>query len=391
MTTNEKPNEIVIVGGGLAAQRCAETLRREGHAGTIRMVCAEPHLPYDRPPLSKQLLTGGRAADSLGFRPPEWYAEQRIDLLLGVAATGLRTQDHRLLLAGDAELPYDRLLIATGSRPRMLPTLAGARNVSVLRTLDDSLALRQALTERGELVVIGAGFIGQEVAATARRLGATVTMIEAAEAPLVGILGPRLGAWFARLHREEGVELLTGCTVERAEANGTVSALHLSNGRRVPAGHVLVGVGVAAEAQWLADTGLANRDGIPVDSWGRTSAPDVFAAGDVAATFDPVAGRHRGGAHWEAAARQGARAARAMLGGDPGPPVTSSFWSDQYGIRIQYLGNAQGADAVDVDGDPDARDFTATFSRAGRPVAALLVNRPRQLPAARALIEKGMT
>ena len=388
MTTTEQPREIVVVGGGLAAQRCVETLRREGYTGAIHMVCAEAHLPYDRPPLSKQVLSRAVAPRSLAFRALGWYEEHQVHLLLGCAATQLRLSERRLLLADGARLRYDRLLIATGSRPRTLPRTSGYENVTVLRTLDESLALGEALADAVDLVVIGAGFIGQEVAATARGLGRQVTMVEAAQAPLATVLGEQLGSWFAGLHREEGVELLTECTIERVRANGRVQALELSNGRRVPAGHVLVAVGVDADVTWLADSGLHLDGGVAVDPCGRASVPGVFAAGDAAAPLDPSTGRRTSGSHWEAAARQGAAAARAMLGIKPGASPPSGFWSDQYGLRIQYVGQARGADAVRIDGDPAARDFTATFTRAGRSVAVLLVNRPRQLAAARREIQE---
>lgn len=380
---------IVIVGGGLAGQRCAETLRRSGYEGPVRMVCAEARTPYDRPPLSKHLLIGSVTGEALAYRAAAWYEQHDIDLLLGVRATALRPAERRLSLGTGATLRYARLLIATGSRPRTLPGLAGYDNVSVLRTVDDAIALRDALATRPRLVVIGAGFIGQEVAASARALGVRVTMIEAARCPLEGVLGPRLGGWFAGLHRAEGVGLITGTTVDRVEGNSRVERLHLSEGRVVEADHVVVGVGVHSDTGWLARSGLESSTGIPVDQDGRTAIDTIFAAGDAAATFDPVLGRHVPGSHWEAAGRQGARAARAMLGLDPGAAPLTSFWTDQYGLRIQYLGHGRPADELEIDGEPASRCFTATFVRAGRPVAALLVDRGRALPAFRELIEKG--
>ena len=380
---------IVIAGGGLAAQRCAEALRRNGCERPIRMVCAEPHRPYDRPPLSKDLLTGEHAAGELPFRPADWYEQHDVDLLLGVAAIGLLPSRRRVLLSDGAILRYEKLLVATGSRPRMLPVLEGYENVSVLRTVDDSSRLRDALRSGPSLAVLGAGFIGLEVAATARKLGAEVTMIEAAACPLAGVLGPQLGEWFARLHREQGVEVITDATVSGVEANGVVRALKLSTGRAVASDHVVVGIGVDADVSWLRGSGLSHERGVPVDPDGRTELEDVFVAGDAAATFDPLLGGHVPGSHWEAAGRQGARAARAMLGLEPGRAPLTSFWTDQYGVRILYLGHARLADSFTIDGDPSRRNFTATFTRAGRPVAALLVDRPRSLPAARKLIENG--
>jgi NADPH-dependent 2,4-dienoyl-CoA reductase/sulfur reductase-like enzyme len=381
---------IVIAGGGLAAQRCAEALRRHGHQGAIRIACSEVHRPYDRPPLSKQLLTGEHPEDLLPYRPAAWYEQHSIDLLLGVSATALSLPERRLLLSDGTSLRYDKLVIATGSRPRALPALRGYSNVSALRTLDDSRMLRGVLAARPRLAIVGAGFVGLEVAATARKLGVEVTMIEAAPCPLASVLGPPLGGWFARLHRREGVEVITGQTVERARANGSIRALRLSDGRTVPADHVLVGVGVQADTGWLAGSGLRTVAGaIAVDRDGRTGAGDVLAIGDAAATLDPMLGGHVPGSHWEAAGRQAVRAARVMLGLDPGAAPVTSFWTDQYGLRIHYLGHARLADRVTFDGDCDGRSFAATFTRAGRPVAALLVDRPRSLPAARKMIEKG--
>jgi NADPH-dependent 2,4-dienoyl-CoA reductase/sulfur reductase-like enzyme len=382
---------IVIAGGGLAAQRCAEALRRSGFDRPIRMVCAEPHRPYDRPPLSKELLTEPDTATELAFRPDDWYERSAVELLLGVAAVGLAPSEHRVLLSDGSALRYEKLLIATGSKPRALALLDGYANVSVLRTVDDGRRLADALRGRPRLAVLGAGFIGQEVAASARKIGVEVTMVEAAPAPLFGILGPELGGWFARMHRDAGVELLTDTTVTAVRANGDVRSLSLSSGREVEVDHVVVGVGVDAEIGWLRGSGLACERGVPVDADGRCGIEDVFVAGDAAATYDELLGDHVPGSHWEAAGRQGARAARAMLGLDPGRASLTSFWTDQYGIRIQYLGHARLADSFAIEGDATSRDFTATFTRAGRPVAALLVDRPRSLPAARKTIENGVT
>ena len=379
---------IIIAGGGLAGQRCAETLRRRGYDGSLRMVCAEAHRPYDRPPLSKGVLSGAEEGPSLYFRAPEWYGQQDIELLLGVAAAGLAPGERRLELSDGSELRYDQLLIATGSRPRTLPILEAHRNVSVLRTLEDADRLRETLIPGSRLAVIGAGFVGQEVAATARALGASVTLIEAAPSPLIGILGRELGEWFARMHRHEGVEVITERTVLAVIGDDLVRAVELDDGQVIEVDHVLVGIGVQPDLQWLADSGF-DVGGIPVDEHGRTAVAGVFAAGDAAATLQPHLGRHVPGSHWEAAGRQGARVANGMLGLEPGAVPVSSFWTDQYGIRIQYLGHAPLADSATHDGDLDSRNFTTTFTRAGRPVAVLLVGRPRDLPHARQLLTEG--
>jgi 3-phenylpropionate/trans-cinnamate dioxygenase ferredoxin reductase subunit len=380
---------IVIAGGGLAAQRCCETLRAKGWAGAIRVVCAEPLPPYDRPPLSKELLAGEMPVEALALRPRDWYREHEVDLILGTRATALDLGERRLELSVAAALRYERLLIATGAAPRPLPLLEGYSNAGPLRTLADTRRLEHVLRMHGRLAVVGAGFIGLEVAATARARGAEVTIVEAAAAPLAAVLGTKLGSWFAELHRAEGAEVLTGARIDRVRGRNRVRELVLADGRRIACDHVLVGVGVDAATRWLAGSGL-DPAGVPVDPCGRTDAPDVFAAGDAARPYDPALGRHVRTEHWEAAARQGAAAARAMLGLEPAPIPPAGFWSDQYGTRVQYVGYATEADRVVVDGDPAGRDFQAEFTRAGATVAVLLAGRPRALAEARRRVQAGL-
>ncbi len=381
-------NGIVIVGGGLAAQRCAETLRRRGYEAPVRMVCAEPEPPYDRPPLSKQMLAGESAEEELAYRPGWWYEEKRVELLLGVRAEGLDPGARRLRLDSGAELPYAKLLIATGGAARRLPFLEGYENVHYLRTLADARRLRGELRQGARLAIVGAGFIGQEVAATARRLGAEVTMLEALDVPLAPILGAEVGAWFAGLHAEEGVTVLTGAMLESARGEGRVEELVLADDRRIACDAVVVGVGTIPATAWLEGSGL-EPDGVPTDTAGRTALPGVFAAGDASIPFEPRFGAHARTEHWDAAAWQGAAAAGSMLGEYPGTPPLPSFWSDQYGLRIQYVGHAHRADAVAFDGDPAERDFEATFTQAGVPVAGLAVGRPRAIPTLRKRIDDG--
>jgi NADPH-dependent 2,4-dienoyl-CoA reductase/sulfur reductase-like enzyme len=377
---------VVIVGGGLAGQRCARTLRASGYDGPVRIVCAEPEPPYDRPPLSKQLLAGEMDEGAIALRPRGWYEDQQIELVLGRRALGLDVAARRLELDDGTALRYEKLLIATGSRARRLPSLDAWPNVHYLRTLADARRLREALRPGSRLVVVGAGFIGQEVAATARRLGVAVTILEALPAPLASILGEEVGRWFVDLHRSQGVEVMLSSRLERAHGNGSVEELVLENGRRLGCDVMVVGIGVVPAADWLAGTGL-EPDGVLADAAGRTSIPDVFAAGDVTKSFDPRFRAHARTEHWDAAARQGVSAAKAMVGDDPGPPPLPSFWSDQYGLRIQYVGHAEHADDVHLEHDVNGPALTVTYTRRERPIAALTVDQPRTLTALRREIE----
>lgn len=383
-----KDQGVVIVGGGLAAQRCAETLRRRGYEAPVRIVCAEPEAPYDRPPLSKAVLAGSAADESTAFRAPDWYEEQEVELRLGAPAERLEPEAHRLVLAGGEELRYGKVLIATGGEPRRLPFLAGFENVHYLRTLADARRLRGELRPGTRLAIVGAGFIGQEVAATATGLGAEVTIVEALEVPLAPILGAELGRWFADLHREEGVRLLTGAMLQSAEGVDRVERLLLADGTAVECDVVLVGIGTVPATAWLQGSGLGER-GVEVDNGGRTGVPDVYAAGDASIPYDHRFGAHARTEHWDAAAWQGAAVARAMLGEEPGVPPLPSFWSDQFGVRIQCVGHPHHGEAVLVEGDPADRDFEAVFVRDGHPVAGLTVARPRAIPALRKRIEAG--
>jgi NADPH-dependent 2,4-dienoyl-CoA reductase/sulfur reductase-like enzyme len=343
---------IVIAGGGLAAQRCCERLRRKGYEGAITMVCDEPHAPYDRPPLSKEYLAGHMTAPPR-LRPDGWHADQDVDLVLDMPATALHHRENELELGDGRRLRYDQLLIATGAVPRTLDGVDG----HVLRTLDDAARLRDSLAPGTRLAVVGAGFIGQEVASTASRLGANVTLFEAMRAPLAHIVGERIGDWFSRLHREHGVAVRTDATFDPARAREF--------------DEVVIGIGVVPAIGWLRGTpiGPNGTAAIRADHAGRTCIPNVFAAGDCA-----------GSQHWEAAVQQGGGAALAILGVDPPAPPPSSFWSDLYGIRINWLGDARGADSIEIDGDPGARDFSVTYRSDGRMVAGLLVGRPHELP-----------
>ena len=355
--------DTVIVGGGLAGQRFAETLRREGYDGLLHMICAEPIAPYDRPPLSKELLAGERQPDSLRLRDDTWYRDQGVELHLGVRACGLDWECRRVELTGGSALPYANLLVATGAAPLIPPLLHGYENVLTLRDLPDAVRLAEHLRDGARLVIVGAGFIGLEVASTAAVLGADVTVVEAAAAPLAGALGAGVGAWFARLHRRRGVEVRVGAQVTAVRGARQVRELRLADGTRLPVDVVLVAIGATPDTDWFGGS-------IP-------DAPGVLAAGDAT-----------GHGHWEAAARGGADAARTMLGRPVAPQRPTGFWSDQHGVRFQLVGNTVGADRIEVDGDPDACDFSVTYWRGHRPAAVLLAGRPADLPAARRAIER---
>jgi 3-phenylpropionate/trans-cinnamate dioxygenase ferredoxin reductase subunit len=367
---------VVIVGGGLAAARCAETLRRIGYERRVRMLCAEPHLPYDRPPLSKELLDPAGEPETPSFRAGDWYSERAIEVLSATPAVALDLAARRVTTAGGESIGYDELVIATGSRPRTLPLFNGFENVSTLRTLEDAERIRGLFAERRRLAIIGAGFIGQEVAAAARGAGAEVTVVELADAPLIGTLGAEIAGWFTAIHRAAGVELRLGSQVAELAGERRITSLTLDDGSTVPCDHVLVAVGVAPDCGWLESAGFSAA-GVETDELGRTEHPGVYAVGDVAAVYDRFLERHVLAGHWESAARGGVQVATTIVGHDPAPTPLSSFWSDQYGMRIQYLGHAELADSVSVDGDPQARDFVAHYTRGGELVGALIVGRPR--------------
>lgn len=391
--------DLLIAGGGLAAQRCCETLRRLGFDGRIVVLCEEPSRPYDRPPLSKSVLVGEEGPAEPSLRPAAWYEDQDVELMLGVAASGLDPGTRAVALSdrpGEATAPtrrarlrFDRLLIATGSRPRRLPGIPAHDLIHELRTYEDALALRTALRARsGRLAILGAGLVGMEVAAAARALGREVTLIEAADTPLARALPPVLGTWIAYLHRLHGVDVRLGTMVQSVSPRAGSVELGLSDGSVLEAEDVLVAVGTVPATEWLAESGLG-PGAIEADAGGRTALPGVYAAGDVACFHDPYLGRALPSQHWEAAVRQGGAVARSIAGLPPLPPSPSMFWSDQHGRRIQFVGHAPAGGEIVFEGDPIAEDsFAAWISRDGRTQGALLVDRPRMLPQARARIAR---
>lgn len=357
---------IVVVGASAAGLAAAETLRREGYDGTLTLVGAEPHPPYDRPPLSKHALSGEWDAGMTALRTQEDLAALGLDLRLGVAATGLDPATRVVRLADGSTVPYDRLVIATGVRPRRLP---GDRDAHVLRTLDDALALRERLKPGSRLVVVGAGFLGAEAAAAACRLGVQVTLLEPAPVPLAHAVGIEVGKVLSQAHHDHGVHLRTGVTVTEVTERGVL----LADGELVHGDEVLVAIGSLPNTDWLDGSGLPVADGVLCDDYCRAT-PTVYAAGDVARWHNPLFGTPMRIEHRANAAEQGMAAARNLLHPEtrrPFAPVPY-FWSDQYDTRIQAYGYLRGHDeAAVMEGDLSERRFLAAY-RTGETLTAVL-------------------
>lgn len=368
-----------MVGASLAGLSAARALRQRGYDGRLVVIGDEPHRPYDRPPLSKEFLAGALGEADLALERDD--EELGAEWLLGVRATGLDRTGRAIRLADGREVRADGVVVATGAAARTLPGTGGLAGVHVLRTLDDARALREDLARGGRLVVIGGGFVGAEVAATAYALGLDVTVVEAAPAPLAGPLGPAMGAVVAALHTDHGVRLLCGAGVKGLSGERRVTAVLLEDGRSVPADTVVVGVGARPCVEWLEGSGVALDNGVKCEADGRSSVAAVVAVGDCANWYDPRTGGHRRVEHWTGALERPAVAVAALLAhgaGEPGVPRPPYFWSDQYGVRIQFVGHAAGADEVTVEeGSTGDRSFLAVYRRAGRPVAVLAMDQPR--------------
>ncbi|MFC1416717.1 NAD(P)/FAD-dependent oxidoreductase [Streptacidiphilus cavernicola] len=371
-------NAYVIVGAGLAGAKAAEALREEGFAGRLFLIGEEREHPYERPPLSKGYLLGKDERASVYVHPLEWYRDHDVDLRLDTRATALDTANHLLTLADGSRLPYARLLLATGAAPRPL-NVPGADldGVHQLRSLEDSDRLRAAFRAEARVVVIGAGWIGLEAAAAARTAGAQVTVLESAELPLLRVLGPQVAQIFADLHREHGVDLRLGVQVDRITGTtGSVAAVRLADGTLIDADTVLVGVGVSPNTALATAAGLDVDNGITTDEHLRTSAPDVYAAGDVANAHHPLLGRRIRVEHWANALNQPRTAARSMLGQDAVYDRLPYFFTDQYDLGMEYTGYTEpgGYDQVVFRGDTASREFIAFWLSGGRVLAGMNVN-----------------
>ncbi|MGY1823012.1 NAD(P)/FAD-dependent oxidoreductase [Geodermatophilus sp. SYSU D00079] len=369
---------VAVVGASLAGLSAARALRDRAYDGRIVVIGDEVHAPYDRPPLSKGFLAGTASRDDIALGAPD-DEELGLEWRLGTAAVGVDRLGRAVLLSDGSEVRADGVVLATGARARRLPGSAHLAGVHVLRTLDDAVALREDLAAGGHLVVVGAGFIGAEVASTARALGWDVTVVESQPVPLAGPLGADMGAVCAGLHGDSGTRLLVGTGVAGLVGDGRVEAVDLTDGTRLPADVVVVGIGAVPNVEWLAHSGVALGDGVLTDARCATTVPGVVAVGDCAAAWSPAAQRHVRVEHWTHALEQPAAAVATLLGdGEPPPAPVPYFWSDQYGARIQFAGSRREGDVPRVvEGSCADRSFLAVYERDGQPVAVLGMDQPR--------------
>lgn len=366
---------FVIVGASLAGAKAAEALRSEGFDGDVVLIGEEPVRPYERPPLSKDYLRAEKGFDDAAVHAADYYAEHRIELRQSTPITALDPAGREVTLASGERLGYDRLLLATGASPRRL-TLPGSDlpGVHYLRTVADADALHRALLAKPQVIVIGAGWIGAEAAASARQLGAEVAMVEMASAPLERVLGRDVGAVYRDLHAAHGVDLHFGVGVEAIDGSGSVEQVRLSDGTVLPAQLVVVGVGVTPRAELAEQAGLEVDNGVVVNQYLQTSDPAIWAAGDVANAFHPHYGTHIRLEHWSAALNQGPAAARNMLGIPTPYDRTPYFFSDQYDLGMEYRGWAPRFDEVVFRGDPKTGEFIAFWLADGKVAAAMNAN-----------------
>ena len=384
-------NRIAVVGASLAGLRAVEFIRRAKFEGELVLIGDEEHLPYDRPPLSKEVLRGEWEQDRLALRRKS-YDELNLELMPGRRAVSLDTDAREVGLEGGDVVPFDGLVIATGGRVRELPNQPPLDGIHTLRTLDDSLAIRAALASKPKVAVIGAGFIGAEVAASARQLGLEVTMIEALETPLAQSLGPRLGGVLQEVHERRGVRVHCGRRVEGFGGTDRVESVLLDDGTKVDCDLVVVGIGVSPSASWLAGSGVELEDGVRCDETLASSVPGIVAAGDVASWYNPLFEERMRVEHWTNAVEQARHAVSTLLAA-PGEakPFESvpMFWSDQFDIKIQGVGRPKPTDELVLAGGvPESEKFIALYRRAGRLVGTVTFNQPSKLIQLRMLIGK---
>jgi NADPH-dependent 2,4-dienoyl-CoA reductase/sulfur reductase-like enzyme len=381
---------LIVVGASLAGLRAVEAARKSGYRGPITLIGDEPHAPYDRPPLSKAFLAADESLDPT-FRSVPQLAEAGVDLRLGQPASAVDTENKRVAV-GDEWLDYSGLIIATGASARRLPDLPSLAGIHHLRTRDDAAAIRSALLSSENVVVVGAGFIGSEVASSARALGRRVTIVEAADTPLVRAVGPELGASLSRLHEANGTQLRCGASIVKVGGADRVEFVELADGTVLPADVLVVGIGSVPNTGWLDGSGLQLADGVVCDEYLHAGAEGVYAAGDVARwpnpAFPELASMRL--EHWTSAAEQGAHAVRNWLAPDRGTPFRTVpyFWSDWYGDRIQFVGATAIEEVRFVEGGPGDAAFLALCRSGHRLTGALAVNRPAAIMKYRGLIAK---
>ena len=387
MTTQETH---VIVGGGLAGASAAAALRREGFDGRIVLAAAEAHLPYERPPLSKDYLRGESDVDAMLAKPAAFYDEQRIEILTSTTITGIDPGRHEVRTADGTVLPYTRLLLATGSEPRILAIPGGnLSGIHYLRTIEDADAIRSAAQTACRAVVVGGGWIGAEVAASLRGLGLDVAIVMSSTVPLEAVLGPEVGAVYSDLHLAHGVSLHPGGRVASFVGTTRVEGVRTVDGEVIAGDLVVVGIGAAPRVSRALDAGLLVDDGVVVDEYLQTSDPAIFAAGDIASAWNPMLGERIRVEHWDSAKRQGAAAARNMLGQAVPYTALPYFYSDQYDFGMEYVGHAREWDSVVFRGDPASREFIAFWLQGGLVKAAMNANVSDVNKRLRALIEAG--
>jgi 3-phenylpropionate/trans-cinnamate dioxygenase ferredoxin reductase component len=375
MTTT---STVVIIGGGLAAAKTAEALRSNEFDGSVVVIAEEDHLPYERPPLSKEFLADKKGLDDFTVHDKAWYADSNIDLRTGTKVTAIDRSAHTVQLADGGTVDYDTLVLATGSRSRR-PRIAGAdaAGVHYLRTIDDASDLKSILQEGSSLAIVGAGWIGMEVAAAARDHGVDVTIVEAAKLPLLAALGPEAAEVFANLHREKGVNLLFESSVaEVTSESGAATGLKLDDGSTIAADNILIAVGAAPNVELAEAAGLDMADGgVKVDATLRASDPDIYAVGDIAAAEHPFFGTRIRTEHWANALKQPAVAAANIVGEKAEYDELPYFFTDQYDLGMEYLGHADGYHEVVFRGDVDGREFIAFWlDGEGHVLAAMNVN-----------------
>jgi 3-phenylpropionate/trans-cinnamate dioxygenase ferredoxin reductase subunit len=383
-------DSIVIIGAGHAGGRAAEALRAAGFAGRIALIGAESHLPYERPPLSKELLAGTMEVEKLTFNPDSFYAEKNIDLHLGIEAQEIELNLKRVRLSDDTDLHFDKLLLATGGRVRRLSCPgADLTGVHYVRDINDTLRLRPELEGGRRVVVIGGGFIGLEVAATARKRGCHVTVVELADQVLARVADPSVGALVADMHRAEGVHVLTGVSVERLEGDTEVAEVVCTDGETIDADIVVAGIGILPNKEIAAEAGIECANGITCDEYGRTSAAGIYAAGDVAFHYNPILKRHLRLESW-ANAQNGAIAVARNMVLDPVPYAEVPwFWSDQFDLNLQVAGAPESWDRLVVRGDPAAKKGIVFYMTGESVVGATAFNQGREMRFLKRLIETG--